>query len=44
MFKVNIKTDGVNFNTTGHPYESWWTSTEALMDVSMKADGCLQRY
>ena len=46
MIKVNIKTDGVEFNlnTDGHPYESRWTSKEALMDVRMKADVCLQRY
>ena len=42
MIKVNIKTDGVNLNADGHPYKSLWTSTEALMDVRMKADGCLQ--
>ena len=36
MIKVNIKTEGVNLNTDGHPYESRWTSTEALMDDSME--------
>ena len=43
MIKFNIKLMEVNLNTDGHPYESRWTSTEALMDVRMKADGCLQR-
>ena len=44
MIKVNIKLMEVNLNTDGHLYESRWTSKEALMDVRMKADGCLQRY
>ena len=38
-----METD-VNVGIDGRPYESRLTITEALMDVRMKADGCLQRY
>ena len=40
---VNIKTEDVNINTDGRPYESRWTSTAVLMDVCWVADGSGQR-